>query len=61
MLSKILFIYSIVLVRIPVLFEFTASLLVDLLFYVEFALVKDGDVVGKDSDFNLWPLWSIKR
>ena len=47
--------------RIPVLFEFTASLLVDLLFYVEFALVKDGDVVGKDSDFNLRPFCAIKR
>ena len=50
-----------VLVCIPVLLKFTARLLIDLLLDVEFSFVKNRDIIGQNSDLNLWSLCPVKR
>ena len=50
-----------VLMRIPVLLELAACLLVDFLLYVELSFVQYCDVVCQYSNFNLRPFCSIER
>ena len=59
--NRILSFDSFILMRIPVLLELTTCLLINLLLNVEFSLVKDVDVVGKDCHLNLRPLCTIER
>ena len=50
-----------IIMRIPVLFELAARLLINLLLNVKFTFVENSDVISKDGDINLRTFSAVER